>query len=300
MEAPELTENSPTPTPVTSKKGKILSIISLPQVITGALSAITVSFLSLQLGVSGTIIGAGIGSIMGTVSTAIYSTSINKGTHVVKKSIKRPQAEISDKEQTEETTSNPVEVNQPFETSPVLLPWYKRVAWSTTLLSTGIALALALGAVSLYESKKVAELTETQASVLPSTGQHPQPPATIAPGEGGTTVIHVNPTEKETVVVTEVKEVEVPSDNIENTEKDNRGGDGAKTSTQKQEDLKEQDFSSDKTESTTNPKPTPSQTKPPAKDTPTTKPKEEPTTSPSQPDEEEDNTEDEDAEDSPK
>lgn len=74
----------------TQKRRSIFADLSIPQVLAGALSAITVALVLTRLGFSGTLIGAGIGSVMGALGTTAYSQSLNKSAELVKKKIPRP------------------------------------------------------------------------------------------------------------------------------------------------------------------------------------------------------------------
>lgn len=97
------------------KKKSIFSELSVPQILAGALSAITVAFALSKLGVSGTLIGAGIGSILGTFGTTLYARSLDKSTVLVKKVAAKPVAAVAAKKSStdSETSVLPSGENNP-------------------------------------------------------------------------------------------------------------------------------------------------------------------------------------------
>lgn len=193
------------------KKKSIFSELSVPQILAGALSAITVAFALSKMGVSGTLIGAGIGSILGTFGTTLYSRSLDQSTVLVKKVAAKPVAaaakkgqpsddetrllppqdgekpeepeneESSQQEQdlhdtqeipvippsfaTQTEEGNPVKVKTLDETT-IRIPWYRRINWRGTIVLAGVSLALAMGILSLYESKTGATLSGEEGTTI--------------------------------------------------------------------------------------------------------------------------------------
>jgi hypothetical protein len=71
------------------KAPSFFSDLSIPQVIAGALAAVTTAFIASHIGVAGTLIGAALGSVIATISTAMYKRSIISSHTVVQKVVKR-------------------------------------------------------------------------------------------------------------------------------------------------------------------------------------------------------------------
>ncbi|GAA3397616.1 hypothetical protein [Cryptosporangium minutisporangium] len=59
--------------------------VSAPQVMAGALAAATSAVAASYLGVAGTVLGAGLGSVIATVSTAVYQKSIQRSNKVLQR-----------------------------------------------------------------------------------------------------------------------------------------------------------------------------------------------------------------------
>lgn len=151
--------------------------LSLGQILAGAGSAVTAAYVGTKLGVSGTIIGAAVGSVTGTLATHIYSNSLAQGREALKKAqdvallsvlnkggitssgVSLPDSESSIEENTSISTtphgtvvSNDV-IHQLIAQDLEELernarrPWYKTTALRQVVASSGVAMATALGLI---------------------------------------------------------------------------------------------------------------------------------------------------------
>ena len=64
------------------------------QVAAGSLASVTAAVAASQLGVAGTLIGAGVGSVVGTVAGAVYEHYLDRTHHHVRTVVPRPTADI--------------------------------------------------------------------------------------------------------------------------------------------------------------------------------------------------------------
>jgi hypothetical protein len=64
------------------------------QVAAGSLASVTAAVAASQLGVAGTLIGAGVGSVVGTVAGAVYEHYLDRTRHHVRTVVPRPTADI--------------------------------------------------------------------------------------------------------------------------------------------------------------------------------------------------------------
>lgn len=148
--------------------------LSFAQILAGAGSAVTAAYIGTKLGVSGTIIGAAVGSITGTLATHIYSSSLNQGKEALKKaqditllsSLANKGASVSSAsiEETENTSGSVTSLATPSGTvastdiintlvahdleelqKSIRTPWYKTSGTRQIFASSGIAMATALG-----------------------------------------------------------------------------------------------------------------------------------------------------------
>lgn len=117
--------------------------IRISQVLAGALAAITAAVLGSTMGVAGTVIGAGLASVVSTVGGAIYLRSIQR----TRQSVRTVRAKVVGRNGTtsvlladlpEEEKDEPTE--EPEETQP---PAERRLRWP--VLVAGSVLAFALG-----------------------------------------------------------------------------------------------------------------------------------------------------------
>lgn len=73
------------PAAVVEEKQRTFLGVSGPQVLAGALAASTSAIAASYLGVAGTVVGAGLGSVIASVSTAVYQKSIHRSNRVLQK-----------------------------------------------------------------------------------------------------------------------------------------------------------------------------------------------------------------------
>ena len=180
----------------TQAPDRIWSGIDIPKTLAGALAAVCAAVAGSFLGVAGTLAGAAIASIIGTVGTEIYARSLKRGAEklqtIAPTFVKTPAA----------VGTPPVEAateeESPSHTVPAgtggRLPW-KRIA-----LIAGAVFVLAVGALSVVElvaQRSVASMvghnssgTTTVSSVLDGGGTQPDDNPTPAPS--------ATPTETET------------------------------------------------------------------------------------------------------
>jgi len=123
------------------------------QVIAGALAAMTSAWIASALGVAGTIIGAAVGSLVVTVSSAFYSTTLDRSRTLIVR---------TDSGTIVETTADPGETaaaleevreatHSPIRGAEVLESGRARVHWKTVVVTTVVVLALAVAAMGAYE-----------------------------------------------------------------------------------------------------------------------------------------------------
>jgi hypothetical protein len=126
---------------------RIWSGIDIPKTLAGALAAVCAAVAGSFLGVAGTLAGAAVASIIGTVGTEIYARSINRGAKklqtIAPTFIKAPAA----------VGTPPVEAaseeDSPSHTAPA--EPRRQVRWSRIALIAGAVFVLAMGAVTAVE-----------------------------------------------------------------------------------------------------------------------------------------------------
>lgn len=123
------------------------------QVIAGALAAMTSAWIASALGVAGTIIGAAVGSLVVTVSSAFYSTTLDRSRTLIVRTdngtfvetAAEPGETAAALEEVREATRSPIRGAEVVETARA------RVHWRTVVVTTVVVLALAVGAMGTYE-----------------------------------------------------------------------------------------------------------------------------------------------------
>jgi hypothetical protein len=135
-----------------SQRSPIFSGLSAFQLAAGALAAMTSAWIASALGVAGTIIGAAVGSLVVSVTSAFYANTLHKGRtlvvqttdgSVVKKDVEEGGTAEAFAEVEEETGSD-IAGAEVVEDRPG--PPWKRI-----VVSTAIVLAIALAAIGGYE-----------------------------------------------------------------------------------------------------------------------------------------------------
>jgi hypothetical protein len=202
---------------------RIWSGIDITKTVAGALAAVCAAVVGSFLGVAGTLAGAAIASIVGSLGTEIYARSINRGKTKLQTLaptfVKAPAAvgtpEVAAATE-EDSPSHAVPEELKTDTPRRTIHW-KRVA-----LAAGVLFVLAMGSLTMVElvaGRSVASMvgnnssgTTTVSSVTGGGGQHqtpapaPSQSATEAPGdEAGT------PAEEPGVAPTETPTTTAPT-----------------------------------------------------------------------------------------
>ena len=126
---------------------RIWSGIDIPQTLAGALAAVCAAVAGSFLGVAGTLTGAAIASIVGSVGTEVYARSINKGTRKLRTLaptfIKAPAA----------VGTPPVEAaseeDSPSHTTPPRPP--VQVRWGRVATAAAVLFLLAMASLTVVE-----------------------------------------------------------------------------------------------------------------------------------------------------
>jgi hypothetical protein len=135
--------------------------INIVEIVAATLSAVSTAIAASFLGVTGTIAGAAVGSVLGTIATAFYANSLHHGTERLKKARR---------------------IKPTTPTTGTVYGRRKRPRWPLAVATTAAAFALAIGAITIAElavGSPVANLY----------GGHATGTTTI------TTVSHTGPTE---------------------------------------------------------------------------------------------------------
>jgi len=122
-------------------KEKHRTDITLSCLVATALAAITAAFLGSRLGTAGTIIGAGLASLVSTVAGALYQHSLDRTSNRVRS---RRTAVLSS-----EPEPSPVETTLPMDRPPATGP--RRLRWRTAAALTALAFVIGMAAVTGVE-----------------------------------------------------------------------------------------------------------------------------------------------------
>jgi hypothetical protein len=127
--------------------GKILSGINIPKTIAGALAAVCAAVIGSFLGVAGTLIGAAVASVIGSVGTEIYERSLHRGAKklqtIAPTFIKVPAA-----------LGTPAVAAATEEDSPshtVYQGAKGRIRWGRVAMVAGALFVLAMGSLTIAE-----------------------------------------------------------------------------------------------------------------------------------------------------
>ncbi len=141
--------------------------LSLPKIIAGALAAASAAVASSWLGVAGTVLGTIIVSVIATVSTALYSNSLERSQHAIRETLPvlatraRQDRDPSDGPDTMELTAA---TSDPIRAAP---SGRLGVSWPTVVVSCAATLALGFGVLTGFEAlvgRSAAELTGESSS----------------------------------------------------------------------------------------------------------------------------------------
>src|SRR5918912_2964645 len=138
--------------------------LSVPQVVGGALAAVTTAVAASFLGVAGTLIGAAVGSVISTLATTIYSNSLSRAarvsrTLVVRRAVapERPNGAPSEapdadgepgEKVVEYTTRSRTGTPEAVGTGPL----WSRIRWKPVALAAGLVFVAALAVISVSET----------------------------------------------------------------------------------------------------------------------------------------------------
>jgi hypothetical protein len=159
----------------------IWSGINIPKTIAGALAAVCAAVIGSFLGVAGTLIGAAVASVIGSVGTEIYERSLKHGARKLQTLtpafVKVPAA----------VGTPPVEAASDEESPSHTVPPRKtRIRWPHVALVAAAVFVVAMGAISVVEliaHRSVASLVGNDTGASSTFGgiTHPGPKATPAP-----------------------------------------------------------------------------------------------------------------------
>lgn len=116
--------------------------LSWPQLIAGALAAMTSAWVASYLGVAGTIIGAAVGSLVASIASAMYARGIDRGTTLITESgsvITRSRPADASGAEDEEVVVADGEVLT-IEEPDRAFPWKRTLVWAGAALATALLL----------------------------------------------------------------------------------------------------------------------------------------------------------------
>jgi len=157
---------------------RIWSGINIPKTIAGALAAVCAAVVGSYLGVAGTLIGAAVASVVGTVGTEIYERSLNKGREKLQTLapafVKTPAA----------VGTPPVAAATEDESPSHTVAPKPQIRWKRIALVAGAMFVLAMGSLTVFElitNKSVASIVGNDTKARSTVG------GLLNPGTGSTT-----------------------------------------------------------------------------------------------------------------
>ncbi|GAB2619044.1 hypothetical protein Aab01nite_32960 [Paractinoplanes abujensis] len=122
---------------------KILSGIDIPKTIAGTLAAVSAAVVGSFLGVAGTLIGAAVASLIGSVGTELYHRFINRGSEKIKTFVTAPAA----------VGTPPVAAAEDEVPSdePVVDRRPVKMRWGRITAAAGLLFVLAMGGITVFE-----------------------------------------------------------------------------------------------------------------------------------------------------
>jgi len=179
--------------------GRLLSGIDIPKTIAGTLAAVSAAVVGSFLGVAGTLVGAAVASIVGSVGTELYQRWINRGAEKVKSTFVTAPAAVGTPEVAAAVEEKPSETTHPFQ-----------VRWGRIVAAAGVFFVLAMGSLTAFELVSKQSLADTVGSssskkptivsVWGDGGSKPTP--TPAPSESADPEQSAEPTEEPSEQVT--------------------------------------------------------------------------------------------------
>jgi cytoskeletal protein RodZ len=217
---------------------RIWSGIEFSKVIAGTLAAVTAAVIGSFLGVAGTLIGAAVASVVGSIGTEIYQRSLHRGakrlSEIAPTFVKMPAAVGTP------PVAAATEEESPSHTVPVKPR--KPFRWGHAALAAVVLFALTMGAISLFEaftdkplsatvknqtatgstlfgnnsSEEEKKAPATEVSSEPDTSEAPQPGESTKPDDTSsaepTTGTTTEPTTDPTADPTEAPQQTPPAD----------------------------------------------------------------------------------------
>jgi hypothetical protein len=189
--APSTTTSTSTSTTTLSQE-KPAGGLSVTQVCGGALAAVTAAVAASFLGVGGTLIGAGVGSVISTIAAALYSNSLSRAarasrTLVVRQTLAPPEPDPQP--QVAEPPGEPAP-----EPHPVRDSLWRQIRWKPVLLVAGGVFVVAMAVISVSElvlGHPIANAGESGTTLSniggsSSSSTSPAPTGTQSPSPSGT------------------------------------------------------------------------------------------------------------------
>ena len=149
------TKNAPT-APVTPEEARESALgLSATQIAASALAAVSSAVLGSWLGVTGTLLGAAFGSVVGTVGSATYTYTLSRGGQVVRSALPLGRDRLADR-------TSPADPNRLLPSEPAAAqtrvlaaaagqPWYRALPWPRIALGAATVMVLAVGALTVFE-----------------------------------------------------------------------------------------------------------------------------------------------------
>lgn len=128
---------------------KLPGDLTWPKLLGTCLAAVTAAWVAGRVGFTNTLSGAALGSVIATIATAFFTTTIDKGHSVLVRTDRGSVVEINDTsvlvdEQTGSTTVIPAQ-------APAGESRWRNINWQAVMVATLVTLALTLLAITLYE-----------------------------------------------------------------------------------------------------------------------------------------------------
>jgi hypothetical protein len=139
-----------------SRRRRLLGEVSWLQVAASVLAAVTAAWIASRLGVAGTIVGAALGSLVVTITSAFYSNTLHHGRTLLIQTQTGTmiQRRVEDGE-VQEALDEVADVDSPAKSAQFVDTELDgagpRLHWKTIIVTTVVVLALAIAAISTYE-----------------------------------------------------------------------------------------------------------------------------------------------------
>jgi hypothetical protein len=148
--APSLTSSTTTTTTV--DRDKPAAGLSLPQIAAGALAAVTAAVAASFLGVAGTLIGAAVASVVSTLATTMYSTSLSHAARASRTLVVRRILAPGEPTPTDvPAAAVPTTEGAPTGPAGATTSIWRNVRWKPVALVAGLVFVAAMAVVSVSE-----------------------------------------------------------------------------------------------------------------------------------------------------